>query len=438
MSSITFDLTRDTTLTTLEVAPGALPQLHEVAPALLESHVRSVDTFNKLTAQISRRDRRQFARTHKLDTASPARWPHDARMLACQTYHIDPVLGIGGTKHVKSAYGIDVAGAVLSDETAEERALAEATAEPDEFDEESERAEPDIFDDLPAKPAGATIFIEPARDEHLYVAPATKNLLRMIERLSGARPINCALRGPTGCGKTSLPEWFAWRTKRPYFVFDTPTIRETVDAFGMRTLDYDAEGKQQIKMQLSGLIQAVQTPRACIVIDEATRAHPSLLNGMLALLDHRKRVWLDSLQASIEVAPGVVFFVTANIGSQYTGTWMWDAAFENRMDFQLDVGYLEAQREIDVLTRKTGVDAKIAKAMVEIANLIRQRVNDTKQPLPHAVSTRQALRACEAVVHGLSPLEALEFTIVPTYSTDGGSSSDRAHVLQIIQGKLAA
>lgn len=425
---------------------AAATRVHEIATRLNESHVRSVDTFNRLTNGVPRRERRNFAQKHGLDSASPARWSHEARMLACDTFGIDPVLGKGGSKYVNETFGISYA-AGGDDETETERTLALDSAEPDEFDGDDvnavdgdEAGGDDPFADLfeQRKHALPNVFVEPAQDRHFFVSKSTKNLMRMIERISNERPINLALRGPTGTGKTSLPEWFAWRTNRPYFVFDTPTIRETVDAFGQRTIAYDSEGRQQIQMQLSGLMQAVQTPRAVIVIDEATRAHPSILNGLLALLDHRKRVWLDSLQANIEVAEGVVFFVTANIGSQYTGTWMWDAAFENRMDFQIDVGYLTAEQEQDVLVRKTGAEPKVAKAIVEIANIIRARVDDPKQPLPHAVSTRQNLRACEAVANGLSPLEALEFTIVPTFSTDGGSSSDRAHVLQIIQGKLAA
>jgi hypothetical protein len=35
-------------------------------------------------------------------------------------------------------------------------------------------------------------------------------------------------------------------------------------------------------------------------------------------------------------------------------------------------------------------------------------------------------------------VEALEGTIVNTYPSDGGTTSPRANVLQIIQGKLAA
>jgi len=36
----------------------------------------------------------------------------------------------------------------------------------------------------------------------------------------------------------------------------------------------------------------------------------------------------------------------------------------------------------------------------------------------------------------VNPIDALEFTVVPVYSADGGTSSDRAQVLAIIQGKL--
>ena len=412
----------------------ASPPLHALAPQLSSSHVRSVDTSQRLMS-VPRLKRRAFQRKHGLDTSNPPRWPHEARMAACAEFEIDPVLGVGGTKYAREHLGWEPSAAHidLPDEEASEaeRALS-AVAEDDELEED------DPFADLIEPANRSSIFIKPSRDPNFYVADSTKNLLRVVEKLSRTRPVNVAMRGPTGTGKTSLPEWYADRTNRPLFIFDTPTIRETQDAFGMRTIERDEHGEARVVLQLSGLLQAVQTPRACIVIDEATRAHASILNGLLALLDHRKRVWLDALQAHIEVADGVVFFVTANIGAAYTGTWIWDAAFENRMDYQIDVGYLPEPAEIGVLTAKTGVDVKVAKPFVQIANITRKRLDDSKEPLPHAISTRQLLRAAEAVVAGLSPTEALEYTVVPTYSSEGGTSSDRAHVLQIIQGKLAA
>jgi hypothetical protein len=441
-----------TGFTSLSAVSTAPPPTHlwQIATELVSSDVRAVETCEKLGA-LSRKVRRAFAQTRGQSAASPIRWPHEERMLACYNFATDPVLGVGGTKRVRSEWpSIDLdSSSSASEEPAPEQASAPAApdlleqhtqsaSESDSADSADSAAADPFADLLDSAPARSSCFVEPAADEHFHVSDSVKSLLRTVEKISRTRPVNVALRGPTGAGKTSLPEWFAWRTRRPFFIFDTPTIRETVDAFGQRTLEHDEEGRAHVALQLSGLMQAIQTPRACVVIDEATRAHASILNGLLALLDHRKRVWLDALQANIEMAPGVVIFVTANIGSEYTGTWIWDAAFENRMDFQLDVGYLEQSAEQSVLERKTGASPHLARAFVEIANITRARVADTKEPLPHAISTRQLLRACEGVQAGLSALEALEYTIVPTYSAEGGSRSDRAHVLQIIQGKLVA
>lgn len=431
-------------MTATALAPNALA---EIASKLAPSHIRSVDTFNELTNRISRRDRRVFARTHGEVTASPARWSHENRMLACTQYDIAPVLGVGGAKFVKEIFGIDVE--ALADETPAEYTAGVAAHTPDEFDmstdvdvDNADEAAPDgdPFADVIKVPAAKRkdVFVQPTKDEHFVVSPAIKNTLRVIEKISNKRSVNVALTGPTGTGKTSLAEWFAWRTNRPFFIFDAPSIREPQEAFGFKTLEADGKGGTNVRLQLSGLMQAVRTPRACILIDEATRVHASLLNGLLALLDHRKRVWIDALQETIEVAEGVVFFVTANLGSQYTGTWRWDIAFENRMDFRVEVNYLEEANETELLCRKQNIDKTTSRKLVDIANLVRRRVVDPKDALSHAISTRQLLVTAEAISNGMTPLEALDSTVVNTYSPEGGTTSHRANVLQIIQGKLGA
>lgn len=450
-----------------------------------KSHVRIVETFTEITSKVPRNPRRDFQRKHNLDSASPARWDFEHLMLACADFGIHPTLGKAGLEFVTNDLGIDP-GAGLKSEYLADKAVNDVEhdagfdlEDEDGVEEESWSEEIDVsesadsnwfeqffgLDSQPAPRAGAStppsstngtqpqapqeeekaqpsspIFVPVTKDEHFHIEDATKKLLRTVVGLAkkGAA-LNVALRGPTGCGKTSLPEWLAAQTGMNLFIFDAPTIRETKDAFGFKELVVDEEsGLQKTVWQKSGFVQAISTDNTIVVIDEATRIHASLTNGLLAFLDHRKRVWLDDLQESVQVGDNVLIFVTANIGASYTGTWRWDAAFENRMDYQIDVGYLPVDKEIEVLTKKTGVDAKVAKSFCEIAQIVRQRAQDPSDPLSHAISTRQLLSAARGVVAGLSPSEALEFTIIPTYSSEGGAESDRAHVLQIVQGKLPA
>jgi MoxR-like ATPase len=283
----------------------------------------------------------------------------------------------------------------------------------------------------------SNVFVVPTEDPNFVVSDGHRSFFRSIEFLSrrGKRP-KVLLRGPQGAGKTGLAEFFGAVTGRPFHVLDAQTIREQKDVIGYKDVDYTAAGAMEIIFRLSGFARAVETPRALILIDEITRAQPQLMNLLLPLLDHRGRVYVDELDRCIEVAEGVVFMATANVGLQFTGTWQMDAALADRLAYQLDVGYLPAQVEAEVLVNKTGIEEPIAKRLAEIAEITRQRVIDENDPLSHEISTRQLLATADLIVEGMAPNDALMFTVVPTYSTEGGTESHRANVLQIIQGKL--
>jgi MoxR-like ATPase len=282
---------------------------------------------------------------------------------------------------------------------------------------------------------GSSVFRVPQEDPHFVVTPEQKAFLRGVQRLAQDGQVNVGLRGPKGTGKTSIPEWFAAKTGRPFFLVDVPTLREPKDIFGFKDVASSA-GVMSLVWKRSGFVRAVTTPNAVVVLDEATRVHASVLNGLLPLLDHRRKVYLDDLGETIEVAPGVVFFLTANIGIEYTGTWQWDAALEDRLSYQIEVTYLPKEQEIEVLVAKTGVDRTIASRLCEVAELVRRRVTDPSEPLSHAISTRQLLATARLCREGIGPKDALEFTVLPTYSAEGGETSPRANVLQIIQGKI--
>ena len=80
-------------------------------------------------------------------------------------------------------------------------------------------------------------------------------------------------------------------------------------------------------------VKAIQTENAVILLDELTRAHPDAWNILMTVLDQGQRyLRLDEAQgqATIEVADGVTFIATANIGNEYTATRTLDKALMDR------------------------------------------------------------------------------------------------------------
>lgn len=295
-----------------------------------------------------------------------------------------------------------------------------------------------------------SFWYEVEHDPYFHVDPKVRGLLRAVvrEAKDGNNPV-VGLRGPTGTGKTSLPVWLAAEVNkgvdpgdddyRNVYVLDVTTIREPKDLFGFKDFVQDGHGNVKLIWRKAAFVEAVRTPNAIIILDEATRIPASVMNGTLPLLDHRGKVWLEDLGEVIEVAPGVIFFVTANVGLQYTGTFKWDAAFQNRMWWQIGVDYLEPDVEVEVLVNKVdGLDEDVARRLVECANEVRSQVRDEAENLTESISTRQLLNAGRLIRQGMPPRHALLFTVEENYSTAGGTDSERATLLNIVHGKFGS
>lgn len=288
------------------------------------------------------------------------------------------------------------------------------------------------------RPPREAVFLMPDElpDEEYVVPDSVKLLLRAVQKMRKSKNVVVGVTGPTGCGKTALAAFFAKRSKSPFFILDTPGLREPKELYGYKDVTTGEGGLFQMFWQESGFVEAIQEENAVILIDEANRLHPSILNTLLPLLDFRGRVWVDELGKYVRVAPGVVFFLTANIGHQYTGTWRWDAALQDRIQYPVEVTYLAPEEETALLVSRKGVPEDVARRMVEVAGVIRARALDEADEIDKGISTRQLLAAADLIATGVRPADALQLTLEAAYPATGGTTSPRAAVLGTIQGKF--
>jgi hypothetical protein len=128
------------------------------------------------------------------------------------------------------------------------------------------------------------------------------------------------------------------------------------------------------------------------------------------------------------VADGTVFFATANLGSEYSGTQAIDRALLDRF-FPIELDYPKVEDEIKVLMLRTGVDEKVATAIVKVSNEIRKQYKE--QELSSAISVRHTLQAASLVSDGFEVDKALLSTIMPLFE-DGIGVSERSKVLSIV------
>ncbi|MFH1140284.1 MAG: AAA family ATPase [Chloroflexota bacterium] len=237
--------------------------------------------------------------------------------------------------------------------------------------------------------------------------------------------VNVLLVGRAGTGKSSLPREFAAMNQRPFFTMHCQLVTEPGDWWGNREMS----PQRGTYFRKAALVDALETPGCVILLDEANRTHPENLNALFGLMDHRRRVWIPNLNREVEVAPGVVFFVTLNEGLDYMGTNPVDRALRDRLSNTLRLEYLPKRVEAELLAQRTGVSRDIAHKLAEFAHTVR---NNPK--LGIVVSTRQLLECSALVREGLPMADAVMFAIVNGAMED----MDRKALLQSLQMAGAA
>jgi len=282
------------------------------------------------------------------------------------------------------------------------------------------------------KKDGAIFY--PELDVHFVVQSETKVILDEINNLSKKKPRNLLLVGPAGCGKTELGVWLAAKYDRPCMVVNCPAVRETRDWFGSK-----AAKDGTTYFEASEFVRAVRMGNCIVILDEFNRLHAQQHNALFQLTDPNKfRVYVEELKEEIEAGPGTIFFATANIGSSFTGTFTLDHAMEERFGIRIAVSFLKEPQEIKLLRARTGVSEATAVKLVQLGNKARAKASGGEASLSQPISTRTLLLAaelCRALEErGADVKLALRCTIIEHYPDDGGTQSERAQILQLVQG----
>lgn len=276
-------------------------------------------------------------------------------------------------------------------------------------------------------------IIYPTVDKNFFVEADKAEALEAIRTLSLQSPQNALITGPQGNGKTEMAIWFAAKYGRSCLIMNCATIRETKDWFGYR----DAKAGS-LSWHRSDFVRAIEMGNCVIVLDEFNRLHTTLHNALYPLLDARRSSFIEELDEIVCVGPGTIFFATANIGFSHTGTHTLDSAIEDRFGFRIDLDFLPPDKEAVVLAAKTGIDKATAEKLARFGRDVRRKAQGASATLSRMVSTRQLLQTAvlmkEFATKKIAMRKALDFTVVPYYSKEGGHDSEQAQVLQLIQG----
>lgn len=273
-------------------------------------------------------------------------------------------------------------------------------------------------------------------------APELKPDNFKIDPVKWMHTVRTALRGgnlmavgPSGCGKTMLIMELAKALNRPFFYFN---LGSTQDPRTTLVGSREAEDGSTYFNE-SPFVEAIQTEDAIVLLDEISRAHIEAWNILLTVLDPKQRyLQLDEAtdQEVIQVADGVCFASTANIGTQYTGTRELDRALTDRFT-TIEMEPLEEDEELDLLKQLfDSVDNDKLESIAGIAAETRREAKSQNPAVDRIISTRQSVQMAEQIRDGYTILDALAVTVYPNYEDTGGSRSPRGYIKKIVQGRV--
>jgi MoxR-like ATPase len=175
--------------------------------------------------------------------------------------------------------------------------------------------------------------------------------------------VNTMLIGATGTGKTEVISNVAQAFNLPLVIFDMGTMTDPVMGLvGTHVITVE-DGVTKSEFKRSRFSEIIQQP-GIILLDEISRAGAMANNLLFPCLDFRRELPMEYSfhdTAPVKIHEQCVFFSTANMGSQYTGTHKLDRALLDRF-MLIEMDPIKKQDIMDTLSAEF---PKLPKTKVE-------------------------------------------------------------------------
>lgn len=215
------------------------------------------------------------------------------------------------------------------------------------------------------------------------------------------------LKGPTGSGKSRFVEAMAHELDRPLVTVSCHEDTSSTDLLGR----YLVKGGDTI-WQDGPLTRAVREG-AILYLDEIAEAREDVVVVIHPLTDHRREVYVDKINERVSAPDGFMLVCSFNPGYQRK---IKELKPSTRQRFlALSFGYPGAALEAEIVQREAGVEAGVAKKLVDVGHRIRKL---EELGLTETVSTRLLVYAAKAMRAGVPPRRACDIAIAQPLSDD--------------------
>lgn len=243
--------------------------------------------------------------------------------------------------------------------------------------------------------------------------------------------------GPSGCAKTMAARCVAEVLKRPFEKFN---LGSTQDARATLIGNTTYKKETGTMFHKSAFVKAITTPNTVILLDELTRGTHDSWNIILPTIDPIQRcLRLDEDENSsvINVADGVSFVATANVGNEYTSTRVLDKAIARRFPVKLEMPPLDGKQLEHLFSvlfpSRTNEEKATMKTLVSISDDLIAQCNMEDAKISTFISAASIVEMAELVMDGFNLEEIAEAAIYPEYPEEGGADSERSFCRAMVQ-----
>jgi nitric oxide reductase NorQ protein len=223
-----------------------------------------------------------------------------------------------------------------------------------------------------------------------------------------ARRLPVMLKGPTGCGKTRLVEYMAWRLQRPLVTVACNDDLSASDLVGRWLLDADGT-----RWQDGPLALAARHGGICY-LDELVEARADTAVVIHPLTDTRRILPLSARNELLAAHPDFCLVVSYNPGPTAR-----DMKASTRQRFcALALDYPTPELETQIVATEAGIEIGMAKLIVGLGIRTRRLQG---HGLDEGASTRMLVHAGILMAQGVGAQDACRMALVEALTDEPGT-----------------